>query len=141
MDNAQLDIRSEGDANLVMALKIAFFRGRTASHYSTTRPRGVPSRDHLPMGSLLNQPAPRLVFYWGAPADAHAAQKLPFAMDADGAADFTKRWLASLDYGREPDHDGSNGRGWRVYNHTWGHVDSESYAIVAIEPIWAMYGK
>jgi hypothetical protein len=24
-------------------------------------------------------------------------------------------WLEEVDYGEEPDHDGANGKGWRVY--------------------------
>lgn len=50
-------------------------------------------------------------------------------------------WLASADYGREPDHDGSNTKGCRVYNDTWGHAAGYWQAFAVIEPAWLMHGK
>src|SRR5690349_24893058 len=43
-------------------------------------------------------------------------------------------WLAEADYGPQPDHDGDNSKGWRIYNEAWGHVDNLWGAIVAIQP-------
>lgn len=83
----------------------------------------------------------RLVFFWAEPTNDPAFVKFPFAMDIEGMADFATRWLASLDYGRRPDHDGDNGRGWNVYTEGWGHVDGQWQAFVAVSPAWAMYGK
>lgn len=59
---------------------------------------------------------------------------------ADATA-FAKGWLRDVDMGREPDHDGDNGRGFRVFTEAWGKVAGHTYAICAIEPVWACYGK
>lgn len=50
-------------------------------------------------------------------------------------------WLETVAYGPQPDHDGSNGKGWRVFNEAWGHVAQERFAFCAIQPVWAMYEK
>lgn len=50
-------------------------------------------------------------------------------------------WLKSQDYGREPDTDGSNRKGFHVYNEAWGHIGGDPYAFIAIEPEWITYGK
>lgn len=42
---------------------------------------------------------------------------------------------------KEPDHDGDNDKGFRLFTESWGQVFGEYQAFVAIEPIWAMYGK
>lgn len=49
--------------------------------------------------------------------------------------------IAHADYGRQPDHDGDNEKGWRLYNETWGMVGGDHSAFAAVEPAWAMYGK
>lgn len=59
-------------------------------------------------------------------------------MDAAGCADFASRWLAEAEYGAEPDHDGCNTRGWRVYNEK---CDGHYGAIIAVAPAWACHGK
>jgi hypothetical protein len=80
----------------------------------------------------------RLVLAWH---DTPGFTPLPVPLDAEGAAVFVKAWLAAAEYGPEFDHDGDNGKSWRIYNESWGHVDGCHYAFVAIEPLWAMYGK
>jgi hypothetical protein len=66
---------------------------------------------------------------------------LPFKLDIEGASDFAWRWLAEQDYGKKPDHDGDNNKGWRIWTGGWGHVGNDHYAVCAILPEWAMYGK
>lgn len=67
---------------------------------------------------------------------------LPFKMNMCQAAGFAFGWLeGAAVYGQEPDHDGDNKHGWRVYCEDWGHVGHEHEAFVAIQPVWAMYGK
>ena len=119
MDNFHIDITSEGSINA--AMRIAFSgRSHKASFYKVSATKG-------------------LVFGWS--DSMRDGIKLPFSLDADGAADFATRWLAEQDYGKEPDHDGDNGKGWRLYNESWGHVDDDWAAFVAVKPAWAMYGK
>lgn len=79
-----------------------------------------------------------LIFYW---CDSVKATKLPFPMTLEQTADFASGWLEHASYGSEPDHDGDNGRGWRLYTEDWGHVAGEYQAFMAVKPEWAMYGK
>lgn len=117
MDNFRIDVTAEGDDRLRAVL--ALFDHDTVVGYQADGRR-------------------RLVFYW---TDSEKATALPFPMTMEQAADFAIGWLEHADYGDEPDHDGSNGKGWRIYNEDWGHVDGDWSAFVAIEPAWAMYGK
>jgi hypothetical protein len=118
MDNFHIDITSEGEAHLRAALDIAFRGQRHAIGY------------YVKDGTLI--------FCW---AEHKEAIKLPFKMDSKRATDFTVAWLSEVDYGKQPDHDGDNGKGWRVFNEAWGHVGGYWQAFVAIQPQWAMYGK
>lgn len=119
MDNFRIDITSEG--SLLEAMQIAF-------RHSSQRAIGY--RVCAAKGLIFYQ-------YDSSPM----MTRLPFKLDAAGAADFASRWLAEQDYGTQPDHDGGNGKGWRLYNEAWGHVDGEYQAFVAVKPVWAMYGK
>lgn len=80
----------------------------------------------------------RLVLAWH---DDRGFTPLPAALDVEGVRPFIEAWLRGADYGPEPDQDGTNRKSWRVYNESCGHVGGSSYAFVAIEPCWAMYGK
>lgn len=123
MDNFHIDITSEGD--LRSAMELAF-------RQPVFRAEGY-----------LIDPDRGLIFFWGGfnnhPPD--GLIRLPFKLDAIGAADFAERWLAEQDYGEQPDHDGDNGRGWRLYNDEWGRVGGLTYSFIAVKPEWAMYGK
>lgn len=85
-----------------------------------------------------------LVFYWHAFEGTHA---LPAALDSEGAFDLAVAWLherPAASYGREPDHDGDNKKGFCVFN-TGPSLNTgkarEQYAIVAIKPVWIEYHK
>lgn len=128
MDNFRFDITAEGDDALAAAIAVAFAqkgRGPAVTHYAMIE--GV------------------LIFFWCySTCDCKEAQTLPFKLDAVGTTDFARRWLAQLPrsaYGKEPDHDGSNGLGFRVFNEAWGHVKHHRQALLAVEPAWAWYGK
>lgn len=119
MDNFHIDIVCEGDNALKLAVKIAFTQHRKAVAFRICEKNG-------------------LVIYW---MPGKGSQPLPYAYDADDVALMATKWLQEQSYGSEPDHDGDNGRGWRVYNEEWGHVDDDYAAFLAIKPAWAMYGK
>ncbi len=150
MDNFRFDMTCEGDGALDGAIMVIWKarhcegegpRGQKwgATHYAI-RPAEPAIKDaEKPYLDKSAKPL-RLVFfnYVSTPRD-HIA--LPFRLDAKGAADFARRWLAEADYGKEPDHDGDNGKGWRLYCEGCGHIDSEHGAIIAVTPAWAMYGK
>lgn len=134
LDNFHVDITSEG--SLADVMKIAFGKYRQAEGYLVSPEKG-------------------LVFFWlAAHETAVGLVKLPFKMSAANAAIFAEQWLSQTDYGPEPDHDGDNGRGWRVYNEAWGRVNAPpmkdypnlpsedwTYSFIAVQPVWAMYGK
>lgn len=83
----------------------------------------------------------RLVLFWGPPSSTKAATPLPAPLGVDAAVPFVQAWLDNAKVGSEPNHDGSNSMGWRVYNEDWGHVARDPYAFAAIEPVWLMHGK
>lgn len=118
MDNFAFDMTSEGDEALKTALSLFRPPGGKVTGYSTD--------------------GKRLVFFW---SDSQTATKLPFPMTLSQAADFASGWLQHADYGGQPDHDGDNGKGWRLYCENWGQIGRDPYAFAAIEPAWAMYGK
>lgn len=120
MDNFNFDMTSQGAETLKKALCLFNPPGGKVTGYSVNQEKG-------------------LIFYW---ADRSANMtKLPFAMTLEQAADFAAGWLQQADYGDEPDHDGDNGKGWRLYCESWGHVAGDPYAFAAVQPAWAMYGK
>ena len=83
----------------------------------------------------------RLVFYWSRPDAGDDYFPLPVQCDADVITPIIERFLVIAKYGDEPDHDGHNKRGFRIYNEAWGHVDGSSRAFMAVAPCWAMFGK
>lgn len=153
MDNFRFDMTSEGDAALVAAMALVWSatgnegegpqaRHRGATHYAVREAVAAVKNAEKPYLDKPGKPL-RMVFFNHYSKPDHPGDKvaLPFRLDAKGAADFARRWLAEADYGREPDHDGDNKRGWRAYNEGWGHVDEDHYSIIAVAPSWAMYGK
>lgn len=127
MDNFGFDITS--DSHLEEALKIAFkgAPGGKATHFRIEPP--ISADDGYP----------RLVLGWN--EKMKDSQPLIHTLTAESSVALIEGWLRDQQYGSQPDHDGDNGRGWRVYNESWGHVGHDRYAFVAIEPAWAMYGK
>lgn len=87
----------------------------------------------------------RLVLYWIAPEAGetrNSVHPLPAPMELAQIATFVESWLATVDYGPEPDTDGSTDKGSRVYCQNWGHIDGHGWgSFVAIEPEWLVYGK
>lgn len=122
MDNFRIDVTADGEGMLRKAMEIAFSRHRKAVAYLVSDEKG-------------------LVFFWSADGSDPRVTRLPFTLDAEGASDFARRWLAEADYGKEPGHDGSNKRGFRVYNEDWTRVGGWTYSFVAVQPAWAWYGK
>lgn len=120
MDNRHIDITSEGKDAFHTALSLFNPPGNKVVGYKAT--------------------AKRLTFFW-LESRSDGYTKLPYPMTIPQAADFALGWLEHADYGREPDHDGENGKGWRLFHDIWGRVDNDSSSFVAIEPVWAMYGK
>ena len=144
MDNFRIDILAEGGDTLREAIGIAIKKGAPGgriTHYEIAR-IGQHETDDLRWSGRASPLV--LILFWS--EDKSRSNILPLMFPAGPAEvyELVRGWLASLkaeDLGPEPDHDGSNGRAWRLYNEAWGHVDGSHYAVCAIQPCWAMYGK
>lgn len=99
-----------------------------------------PTQHSYMMGWGVPPKSERLVFFW-TKREVSDFVGLPFQLDAKGIADFSMRWLKETDYGEEPDTDGHNQPGWRAYCESFGHVDSDWGAFLAVSPKWITYGK
>lgn len=122
MDNYRFNVTCEGEERFRRALSLALeFQGSRVTHYAIT-PKG-------------------LGFFWHEPGVGIPAQSLPFPMDRTALVDFAANWLKTAPYGERPDIDGDSGRGWTIYNESWGHVWGSFYGVIAIKPTWALYGK
>lgn len=121
MDNFHVDITAMGREGFKLAMHIAALSWPEATHWRVDEEKGM-------------------VLYWTAP-NHNLAQPLPYKMKGEQLIDFVWNWLVQADYGHQPDHDGSNSKGWRVYNESWGHVNGEWQTYIAIKPVWAMHGK
>lgn len=146
MDNRQVDVTSEGDEALWLAIRLAWpgAAGGKATHYKTvglakkTVYYGEPTSGHSTSTHEVADGTPTLILLWHAERD---ALPLPYPLELDDAIQFVAGWLRNVPRGRRPNHDGDNGEGWRVFTESWGHVAGHQYAIVAAQPVWAMYGK
>lgn len=89
----------------------------------------------------------RMVLYWVAAKDGEMRDEvrvhpLPAPMALEQVASFVESWLATVDYGPEPDTDGSTEKSSRVYCQNWGNINGHGWgSFVAIEPEWLVYGK
>lgn len=89
----------------------------------------------------------RLVLYFSTVlADTHSrkdVQRLPAPVTLEGMTTLIWEWLATVPDSQRAeysDHDGSNGRGWRVFVENWGRVGDE-YDTIAVEARWNWFGK
>ncbi len=120
MDNFTLNVVSLSRDNFDMAMQIAFSQHGEARAYRKEKDK--------------------FILAW---LGCDGTLDLPVAMNTRAASDLVWLWLQTeADYGKEPMHDGSNARGFRVYVEQWGHVFPIGHcAIVGIQPAWAMFGK
>jgi hypothetical protein len=132
-DNFHFDLTG---VPLLDALNIAFAGGTTAKGWAEIDTDPSSRGAWAPWSAM--ETAKRLVLFWTAD---HAMTPLPAPMGPADVEPFVRTWLQAAEYGPEPDHDGDNSMGWRVYNEAWGHVGPYRTAICAIEPVWLMHGK
>lgn len=146
MDNRRLDITAEGNDALASALALAWPGAACgkATHFKVvnlvekTTYYGEPTSRHHTANYEDEQGTPTMILLWSGERD---ASPLPYPMGLEEAASMVNGWLESVPRGQEPDIDGSCGYGWRVFTEAWGHVFGHHYAIVAVQPEWALYGK
>lgn len=146
MDNRSIDLTSEGHEALSLALKLMWdsVPGGFATHFKIVKLRatnvywGNPTSHHEVRLEPDDTGVPTLILFWTA---ASGAEQFAYPHDLERTNEFVKGWLKSVEYGPEPDHDGDNGKGWRVFTDFWGQIAGASSSIVGIQPAWAMYGK
>jgi len=125
MDNKKILIQSEGREAFDLAFQLSLidsWGARKITHY-------------------LDDPDKGLVLFY---IESKGAIKLPAPLAWKGAADLAWAWLQSQDkskYLEYCDHDGSNGHGFRIYNDNWNRVGNYWHSVIAVQPIWAWYGK
>ena len=125
MDNHRIDITWEGEDRfrLILGLLVQKHGGRRKDKFFT---------------HYIDDPDYGLILMW---TNRDNAVKFDKPKGRAELVDFAWQWLQDQDYGPQPDHDGSNGKGWRIFNESWGHVNNDWAAFCAIQPVWAMYGK
>lgn len=149
MDNRRIDITAEGVEDLGKALELIWRNapGGKAVQFLEKKLEKVvdyfqnkESNISSHYSKLIESPTgvDTLILLW---SENGKGVSLPYPLDINTVKPFVAGWLGTRNYGSQPDHDGSNGKGWRVFNEAWGHVFGNHYAICAIQPAWAMYGK
>lgn len=149
MDNRTIDIISEGKDSIAIALRLVWPSavGGKATHYKVAKyvdkktyylDDSGKTTGHSVKMEEDDKGVPTLILLWH---EECSALPLPYHYDLEASTGLVEGWLKSVDYGREPDHDGYNEKGWRIFTERWGHVAGHHYAIVAVQPSWAMYGK
>lgn len=126
MDNLQIDLQLTGKENFRRALEIACSQHRTTVGWSFHEPKDEKGRC--------------LVLHWT--DNDKTVNRFPYEMSTEQVIEFAWGWLEKEPVAtKEPDHDGDNSKGFRVFTESWGRVAGDYTAFVAIKPIWAMYGK
>ena len=95
---------------------------------------GIISREHKRV-MYFKSSRDMLTVFW---CEHPQAQPLPYTMLVEDMAAFIAGWLATADYGDEPDIDGSVTRdGWRVFNsQQYGYQEA-----FTVTPAWSLHGK
>jgi hypothetical protein len=166
-DNFRVEVHSEGRAHFEAAVTLAFANacGGKATHFISPIPvvpcghcAGGKSghwkgdckekeycqydcKECGGTGQIASRPG--IILLWHEDKiGGKDASVLPFPLKQQAAVDFLWHYLETGDFGEQPDHDGSNGKGFIVTTGDfWGHVCSSFYAFMAVYPDWQMYGK
>lgn len=91
-------------------------------------------------GYKIDEEKGHLVFmrYPGAPD----AIPFPAPLSAERCAEIAFDWLSAQPYPPECDHDGSNKKGWLIWNDKWGQIEGYDYhSFLAVRPEWIMFGN
>ena len=115
--NYNLVLISDMKEQFDMAFSIVFNGHQTATHYYITADGNF-------------------ILFW---AKVEGANPLPYPMQVEAAREMVWEWLKNAAvYGPEPDHDGSNYKGFRIET---GDADGKWQCIVRVQPCWAEYWK
>ena len=119
-DNFHFDIQG-GMSLLPAALEVAFYDHKGAKAW------------------MRDDTARQFVFYW-TDKDRDQANVFPLAIDTEMASLLVKGWLATVDYGRQPDIDGSCSKGFRITNRHASYPGDWSIMFV-VEARWMEHHK
>jgi hypothetical protein len=151
MDNRRFDVNGHKDDELRLALRAVFAQsgGTQAVSWKVvdycTQKRSVQVGYPATEAHGTVQPditVPCLVLLpWRQDGDV----PFPFGMGAESVVPSVNGWLFDYcimgnRYSPQPDHDGSNSQGWRVFIDDWGRVQG-LHAICGIRPEWCWHGK
>lgn len=123
---------------LRLCLKLAFANHSKATHWSHV-PGELAKVEHGRQFAMWSRP-PRLILHWYGEDNKNLTPFLS-PVDFEAATVSVRAWLKAQDYANEPDHDGDNSKGWRIFNEAWGYVGDHRGAICAVETAWLMHGK
>lgn len=139
MDNRIFNVNGREDDDLLEVLKLAFKHGnwnkeRKAKGWRIDKKYGFILFSYIPTYTYTGK----------------NINEFPIPLSAEAICPIIKEYLKNKetwenvefeDWDKDLDHDGSNGKGWRVYCENWGHIDSESSAFIAIKPAYMWFGK
>lgn len=135
-DNFHVTIQADMEL-LAPALKLACTWPTLAGYRDVT---GSPATLEFFIPSGVKPETRRLILFWSL-----ADGVIPFLapLKPEQLTEYVKAWLGSVDYGRRPNHDGDNGKGFYLTTgQSWNHIeDFGHYACMDIRPCWMMYGK
>lgn len=139
MDNFAFDITARSRVTFDLAMQIATADDKEAKAYAVI--------DHVCESNEWTKRDKKkrktLVLFWV--KDVKDTIPFPHPLKGKALREFCWDWLQHTHEdgaaGSEPDHDGSNSPGYRIFNEAWGHVASHWQAFAAIQPAWAMHGK
>lgn len=125
--DTRVDVASEGSLHLDLAIKLSM-------QYHVSYERNEPTVTHW------MEHDGKLVFYWHASGGGNAFV-VPHTREM--LVPLILSWLAKQDYGDEPDHDGSNGKGWRLKSHMEFNnaIPGSFYVQFYVHPEWMEYHK
>lgn len=119
-DTFKVEVYSDADEHFSLAFALAFyevqkFRDPVVTHYSID--------------------ANGLTFFWQGGGEGRV-MLLPYKMSVDAAREFARSYLKVAEYGPQPEHDGSNRKGWSVST-----AGQPYYAVLRVKPEWMIYSK
>lgn len=146
MDNRKIEGTSAGDQALALAMTLAWagVPGGKATHYKVVQVNerttyyGAPTERHATALHEAATGTPTLLLLWHEERDA-----LPLAspMGSEAAAQFASEWLRVAGPNVGAHDEVETDSGWRLLRDEWAGVVGYRYAIAAVQPVVALFGK
>ncbi len=148
MDNHNVDVVSIGWESFAKAFELTWLEQKIkASHYKVLNLSSKTEYYQDKEGKTLRHYTSLVPEANGTPTlvlcclDGKITKPLPFPLERTDAIAFCRSWLGTESiWGRAPDHDGDNKRGWRVFSGGITHT-AGCGILVCVQPAWITYGK